>query len=78
MKKYALVALVIALILGVGATAWGGYIFQDPLVGIGDRTVNVLIGMSVPEGETVSQPGHLQVLVPRNVPARLIDPMDGI
>ena len=75
MKKFALASLlVIALLLVTSAWVWGGYIFQDPQIKIGDRTVNVLVAMDVPEGATVSRPSHLVAHVPRNVPAEVIDP----
>lgn len=75
MKKFALVSLlVVVLLLATSAWAWGGYIFQDPQIKIGDRTVNVLVAMDVPEGATVSRPSHLVAHVPRNVPAEVIDP----
>jgi hypothetical protein len=75
MKKFALASLlVIALLLVTSAWVWGGYIFQDPQIKIGDRTVNVLVAMDVPEGATVSQPSYLVAHVPRNVPAEVIDP----
>ncbi|MGC8827924.1 MAG: hypothetical protein ACP5TV_13095 [Anaerolineae bacterium] len=75
MKKFALAGLlVIALLLVTSAWAWGGYIFQDPQIKIGDRTVNVLVAMDVPEGAVVSRPSHLVAHVPRNVPAEVIDP----
>lgn len=75
MKKFALASLlVIVLLLATSAWAWGGYIFQDPQLKIGDRTVNVLVAMDVPEGATVSRLSHLVVRVPRNVPAEVIDP----
>jgi hypothetical protein len=75
MKKFALASLlVIALLLVTSAWAWGGYIFQDPQIKIGDRMVNVLVAMDVPEGATISRPSHLVAHVPRNVPAEVIDP----
>ncbi len=75
MKKLVLASLlVIALLFATSAWAWGGYIFQDPQIKIGDRTVNVLVAMDVPEGAAVSRPSHLVAHVPRNVPAEVIDP----
>jgi hypothetical protein len=75
MKKFAILAVVVAVLLASSALAWGGYIFEDPIFGIGDNVVNVLIGKDVPAGETVSRITHVHMYVPRNVPSRLIDPL---
>jgi len=73
MKKFAILAIVVAVLLASSALVWGGYIFEDPIFAIGDNQVNVLIGKDVPAGETVSQITRVTMFVPRNVPARLID-----
>ena len=78
MRKWVILGVAVVALLAFSTMAWGGYIFEDPIFGIGDREVNVLVGMSVPEGETVSKPTKVYMLVPRNVPARVIDPMDCI
>ncbi len=75
MKKVALASLLaVVLLLATSVWAWGGYIFQDPQLKIGDRTVNVLVALDLPEGATVSRPSHLVARVPRNVPAEVLDP----
>ena len=75
MKKFAILAIVVTVLLASSALVWGGYIFEDPIFGIGDNQVNVLIGKDVPAGETVSRVTQVHMFVPRNVDARLIDPL---
>ena len=75
MKKLAIGVALLALLLALSALAWGGYIFEDPIFGIGENVVNVLVAKDVPQGETVSGVTTVYMLVPRNVPARVIDPL---
>jgi len=75
MKKFAILAIVVTVLFASSALVWGGYIFEDPIFAIGENQVNVLIGKDVPAGETVSQMTRVIMFVPRNVPARLIDPL---
>ena len=75
MKKLAIFAIVVIVLLATSAPVWGGYIFEDPIFGIGDNVVNVWIAKDVPAGETVSHVTQVHMLVPRNVPARIINPL---
>jgi len=73
MKKLLFLALILALLLGASATVWGGYFFEDPIFAIGGQTVNVFIGKDT--AVRVSDVTEVNFLVPRNVPARVLDPM---
>ena len=75
MKKLAIFAVVVIVLLATSAPVWGGYIFEDPIFGIGDNTVHVTALLSVPDGESVSRVTQVHMFVPRNVPARIIDPL---
>jgi hypothetical protein len=78
MRKIIIAALVLIILLAASGWAWGGYIFEDPIMVIGGHQVNVMIGQDVPQGETASAPTELNVLVPSNVPAQLVDPMGAV
>jgi len=74
MKKLFAIALVVAVLLTFSGVAWGGYFFEDPIYAIGDNNVNVLIGRDTTE--PVSQLTMVNFMVPRNVPAAVLDPFD--
>ena len=71
-KRLALVAVVLGILLAATGPAWAGYFFEDPIFQIGDRTVSVMIGVDA-GSDTVSQPTQVRMLVPRNLAAAVLD-----
>lgn len=87
-KKTLLLLVMVALILSFGTVAyadegvfedndWGfdpeGYNWEDPVFDVAGTQVNVWVGAEVPDGETVSRPTRVMMLVPRGVDAQVVD-----
>lgn len=80
-KKWFLLLVILALSLSMAGIAFAdegvfgdeGYNWEDPVFNIAGTRVDVLIASDVPEGETVSRPTRVFLLVPRNVEASVVD-----
>jgi hypothetical protein len=75
MKRLVLVGFVLLASLVFTVPAWGGWIFEDPVLNIGGHRVDVAVMLSLPSGQTVSSPTSVYMLVPRNVKSSIVEPM---
>ena len=75
MKKLVILGIAVVALLAFSVPVWGGYIFEDPLFKVGEREVQVEVIMITPGEETVSKTTTVTMLVPRNLPAEVIDPL---